>query len=208
MSQAFPKKKFAPGSLSRPRTARTVLLRMAADEARAQRIRDTYEQRKADDPRNTWKALADHVGTSERAVQDWAKTGGLKWENAEKAAAFWEVDFDWLWRGPMEDRQTPDPFLTQSQNNDAASLDERLARIEQALAEASEEREAIMGLLAQQETILDKLTELLAHFPDDEAVHVLTDLVRDQLAAAADAEEALAADSAARAATGRRPRGR
>src|SRR4051794_39483962 len=99
-SQDLTKGKFVPGSLRRPRSARTLLLRMAADDARAQRIRDTWLERKADDPkRYTWGRIASAVGTTERAAQDWQKTGGIDYDNAKKLAKYLGVDFDWLWRG-------------------------------------------------------------------------------------------------------------
>src|SRR5687767_14126639 len=100
MSQPLTKKNFVPGSLRGPRTAHTVLLRMAADDARAQRIRETWLERKAEDPKSyTWARIAAYVGKTERAAQEWQKTGGIDYDNARKLAEYLKVDFDWLWRG-------------------------------------------------------------------------------------------------------------
>jgi len=112
MSQALTKKKFVPGSLRGPRTPRTLLLRMAADDARAARIRETWVTRKAENPKKyTWAKIAEHVGTTERAAQEWQRTGGIDYDNARKLAKYFSVDFDWLWRGPKDEAAaTPDPF--------------------------------------------------------------------------------------------------
>jgi hypothetical protein len=109
MSQAFTKKKFVPGSLRGQRSPHTLLLRMAADQDRADRIRETWLERKAEDPKTyTWARIAAFVGRTERAAQEWQKTGGIDYDNAVKLAEYLNVDFDWLWRGPKEDEQTPD----------------------------------------------------------------------------------------------------
>lgn len=102
MKQPFEKDRYRPGSLRDTRSARTVLLRMAADQERADRIRAL----KLDRPDLTWRRIADHVGVSERAASDWQKKGGIEYANAEKLAALFEVDVDYIWRGT--ETNTPD----------------------------------------------------------------------------------------------------
>jgi hypothetical protein len=80
------------------RTARTLLLRMAADEARAERIRLLKEGH----PELKWQAIADHVGVTLRAAQAWANTGSIAYGNAKKLAELFDgIDVDYVMRGPV-----------------------------------------------------------------------------------------------------------
>lgn len=90
---------------------------MAADEERAARIR----QLKADRPGVTWRQISEHVGVTERAAQEWPKSGGIDYANATKLAEFMGVDPDWLWAGPKRD--TPELF---GDSTDMAALAARL----------------------------------------------------------------------------------
>jgi hypothetical protein len=103
MSQALTKKNLSPASLRRPKPARTVLLRMAADERRAKRIRALWEE----DPEVTWKQIADYVGVAERSAHQWAATGGISYPNAKKLAQFFiargkNISEEYVWRGDRE----------------------------------------------------------------------------------------------------------
>jgi isopentenyldiphosphate isomerase len=82
-------------------SAHTVRLRMAADQERADRIRALKQDR----PDLTWRRIADHVGVTERSAADWQVKGGIDYTNAEKLAELFEVDVDYIWRGPVD---TPD----------------------------------------------------------------------------------------------------
>lgn len=95
MSQPHALNNFAIGSSRQPRTARTVLLRMAADQDRADRIRTL----KTEHPEYTWQVIADRVGVSLRAAQSWQETGGIAYENAKKLAELWDEDLDYIMRG-------------------------------------------------------------------------------------------------------------
>lgn len=108
-----------PTSLQGKRSARTVLLRMAADSDRAERIRAL----KAGRPDLTWRVIADYVGVSERAAIDWQKTGGIEYPNAKKLAELLNVEADWLWRG--ERPATPDPFAGSQLNR----IEEKVNRL-------------------------------------------------------------------------------
>lgn len=116
--------KLAKSSLNRHRTPRTVLLRMAADADRAQRLK----QIKAERPDLKWRHIAEATGVSERTVAEWAKTGAMSYENAKKVAAFLVVDLDWLWRGPAT---APDLMDVLS----VSARDEQLDRIEAGIAD-------------------------------------------------------------------------
>ncbi len=78
------------------RSARTLLLRMAADEARAERIRLLKEEH----PELTWQAIADHVGVTVRAAQAWGSSGSIAYENAKALAQLFDnVDAEYIMRG-------------------------------------------------------------------------------------------------------------
>lgn len=137
MSQPLRKNNYMRASLRGPGSARTVLLRMAADQERADRIRAL----KADHPTLTWRVIAESIGVTERAAAEWARSGGIAADNAEKLAQVFQkagaaVDFDWIWHGPRE--ETPSPFAQRDQVNDVreefrADIDdlrERQERIE------------------------------------------------------------------------------
>lgn len=106
---------------------------MAADEARADRIR----QLKAEHPELTWRAIADHVGVSERAAVEWQKSGGIEYENAKKLAQlFPESSADYIWRG-----DTPD--LMGAVSGDTDEITALRNEIAELRAELNEFRQAI-----------------------------------------------------------------
>lgn len=103
MSQAITNKNLTRASLRRPKPARTVLLRMAADDRRAQRLRALKEEH----PEVTWKEIADYVGVTERSAHQWAATGGISYPNAKKVARFFRergdhISEEYVWRGDRE----------------------------------------------------------------------------------------------------------
>lgn len=69
-----------------------MLLRMAADQERADRIRALKQAR----PDLTWRRIADAVGVTERSATDWQVKGGISYENAKKLADVFEVDVDYV----------------------------------------------------------------------------------------------------------------
>lgn len=95
MMQPLATKNLKKNSLRRSGGARTVLLRMAADQERADRIRALKESR----PDLTWRRIGDHVGVSERSAFEWGKKGGIEYENAKRLAELFDVDADYIWRG-------------------------------------------------------------------------------------------------------------
>src|SRR4051794_2196480 len=121
MSQAFMKKRSTSHSLRQGKDARTVLLRMAHDEARAKRIRSLKDRF----PDLKWREIADYVGVRERSVYAWPKTGGIDRTNVKKLAEFFQrelgaadVTAEWIWRG---DTETPD--LMNTLNGERSQLD-------------------------------------------------------------------------------------
>lgn len=112
------------GSLRGRETPRTVLLRMAADEARAERVR----QLKQEHPELTWREIADHVGVTERSAMEWQRTGGMSYAHARRLAEVMNAPVDWIWRGGAPaDEGTGDDQLDR--------IGEQLARIEAKLDE-------------------------------------------------------------------------
>lgn len=135
MSQPLTTKNFSRSSLRDHESARSVLMRMAEDHARAERIRTL----KSDRPDLTWEQIADHVGVKERSVHNWAATGGIKYENAEKLAELFGVSVDYIWRGEggsvaTMDGDTPD-LLGALSPEDAKEIPARLDAIETDVAE-------------------------------------------------------------------------
>jgi hypothetical protein len=150
MKQAIKKKSFSAASLRQPRSARTVLLRMAADQERADRIRALKQAR----PDLTWRRIGDYVGVSERAAINWQKDGGMDYDNAKKLAELLEVDVDYIWRGTETD--TPDPF--------PATFEDRIDQAEQRLTSLIEKQNE---LLTRQSEILERIERAIER--EDEA---------------------------------------
>jgi hypothetical protein len=104
MQRSSPRKhNHRPASLRGSGGARTVLLRMAADQERAERIRALKQER----PDLTWRRIADHVGVTERSATDWQRKGGMEYDNAKKLAELFEVDVDYIWRGTRHGHAYP-----------------------------------------------------------------------------------------------------
>lgn len=139
------KANFRPASLRQPGSARTVLLRMAADQERADRIRALKLER----PDLTWRRIADYVGVSERAASDWQKKGGIEYDNAKKLAALFEVDVDYVWRGSPQ--QAPDLFPAPAIERELAAV---LADIKAQLAEQTRVLDEIKAHAAAAERML------------------------------------------------------
>jgi hypothetical protein len=127
-----------------------VLLRMAADQERADRIRALKLER----PDLTWRRIADYVGVAERSATDWQKKGGIDYDNAKKLAALFEVDVDYIWRGPIESERAPSPFAGQD------AIAERLAAIEERVTDQlAEHARRVENLLTRQGEILDRIEQ-------------------------------------------------
>lgn len=139
---------YVVGASRKARSARTLLLRMAADEARAERIR----QLKREHPELTWQAIADRVGVTLRAAQSWQEKGAISYVNAKKLAAVLDEDVDFIMRGPRGD--TPDLL-----GDAGARLEERVDRMEERLA----------GLVEKQNDLLQRQSRLLERIEEREA---------------------------------------
>lgn len=99
MSQPFMKNPSRRASLRGQKPAHTVLLRMAADEARAERIRTLRIETGL-----KWRELAAYVGVSERSAHQWGATGAISHPNAVKLTELFrehgaKVEDDYVWRG-------------------------------------------------------------------------------------------------------------
>lgn len=124
---------------------------MAADQERADRIRALKQGR----PDLTWRRIADHVGVTERSATDWQTKGGITYENAEKLAAIFEVEVDYIWRGSPTEERAPSPFAGQDALAD--ELAAIRAEIQSLRRERSQEAADIRALLEIQNTILKDL---------------------------------------------------
>jgi DNA-binding transcriptional regulator YiaG len=85
------------------------------------------------------RTIARYCDVSDEAVRNWIAGKGIMWENAEKVAAMFGLDVDWVWRGegkppegyPQEEKPpAPDLMTTLS-----AADSERIERIEEKLDE-------------------------------------------------------------------------
>lgn len=165
MSQPITKNRCIPGSLRPQRSARTLLLRMAADQERAQRIR----QLKDEHPEIKWRMIAAHVGVTERAAQEWPKSGGIEPENAEKLAELFDVSYQWLWFGheaETKNGDTPNPFAKVSSVDQVEDIREEfrglVAGLDQKLDQITRERVDVKQQLAAQDKILKRIERSLA----------------------------------------------
>lgn len=149
-----------------------MLLRMAADQERADRIRALKQGR----PDLTWRRIAEHVGVTERSATDWQTKGGISYENAKRLAALFEVDVDYVWRGTETD--TPDPFADAD-----GTVEDRLARLEAMLAQGITEQDRMSSLIDQQNQLLQRQSKILDG---------IEELMSTQLRAARQMEEAAA----------------
>jgi hypothetical protein len=164
MSQDLTTRKFTRRSLSEPRSARTVLLRMAEDQERADRLRALKDEY----PSVTWRQLAEHVGVAERSVLNWAAGKGMDYDHAVKAAEFFrglgaDIPDDYVWRGHRAD--TPDPFSA------VEGASARLAALEGMVKQLLQDRETLQAEIAEQNSLLARQTVLLERI--EELVRVL-----------------------------------
>jgi transcriptional regulator with XRE-family HTH domain len=98
---------------------------MAADQERAERIRALKDER----PDLRWKDIAEAVSVTERAAQEWARSGAMDYDKVEKLAGVFGVTADYIWRGTQANGNTPSPFA------DRDDVLDRLDRLEAAVAE-------------------------------------------------------------------------
>lgn len=172
---------FRPASLRRTGTARTVLLRMAADQERADRIRALKLAR----PDLTWRRIADHVGVSERAASDWQKKGGIEYANAKKLAQLFEVDVDYIWRGT---ETAPDMFPPANPVDALEGvLADVLREIKDQLAEQTKVLDEIKDYARRVETMLGEQRDLKAE--TDEVQRLARELIEGRQAEAPSSSE-------------------
>jgi DNA-binding XRE family transcriptional regulator len=175
MAQPLMNRRATPWSLARQNGANMVLLRMAEDEGRAQRIAQLKQQH----PRLTWAKIAEHVGVTERSAIKWQRTGALETENAVKLAELFGVDFDYVWWGPRP--ETPEMFVDRRNSPSApvavdrldGDLEDRIGAIEGTLAgitnllrQARSEQDRISGLLERQTAVLERIEGVTRHAND------------------------------------------
>jgi hypothetical protein len=190
MKNNFMQTNFRHPALRGHGTAHSVLLQMAASEARAARIKALKEGRAG----TKWRHLAEFAGVSERAVGDWYGTGSISEDNARKVAEFFDVSFDFVWSGNERD-QTPDLFAKQE-----APVEVRLDSVEGALAGILAQ---IQAQLAEQTQVLGEIRQLLR---DDRRVTAETQEATQRLLGAVDVANRVLRAEAPRSAAKRAPR--
>jgi transcriptional regulator with XRE-family HTH domain len=136
------KKKFAPATWRESRRGHTLRLQMA-DAERGERIRALKKLR-----RRKQQQVADAVGVTLRAYQEWEAGGGLKDENLDALAQFFEVSRSYITDGAEAD--TPDLMATLGNSENGSkgvltrltAIEETLARIEETLSDLVADRAA------------------------------------------------------------------
>jgi transcriptional regulator with XRE-family HTH domain len=87
-------KSFAPGSSRGPRSVRTFLDQMArAEDARTSERGDRIRELRAGIPQ---PRIADQVGVTLRAYQEWEAGGGIGWDNLVKLAEVFGVTEEYI----------------------------------------------------------------------------------------------------------------
>lgn len=122
------------------KATRSVLLRMAADEDRAERIRELKERR----PDLTWGRIASAIPVSERSTYDWRRTGAISHEHAIELARVFDVDPDWLWSGRDPDAPSPDLMGTLSRATQLDRIEAKLDQLQATVARAAIELELLV----------------------------------------------------------------
>lgn len=146
------KDKFAPTTSRTSRSTHTLLLQMAKDAERlaeqAARIKELRDER-----RLTQQPVADAVGVTLRAYQDWeAGRGGINGENVKALAEFFDVTADYIEYGvdKRERGDTPDLSLS------------RLAGIEATLGELADQVRLLRAETAVRDAeVLKRIEEAL-----------------------------------------------
>lgn len=119
-------------SSTRMGSRRSVLLRMAKDQARAERIRALKDA----NPEITWDEIADYVGVSARAANAWAAHGGIAPQNARRLAEFFSVDYELLYRGPVDG--SPDLMAVLAAGKGPTQLDDIERKLDEVLSRLSD----------------------------------------------------------------------
>ncbi len=142
--------KFVPGTSRRPRRAVTLLAQMA-DVERGERIKALREQLHITQP-----VIADRVGVTLRAYQEWEAGGGIQWENAKRLGKVLGATPDYLMSGdPL-----PTPDLTATLSGDVGR---KLSDLEEQVRLLRAE------LLARDAEVLKRIAELRLPIQDSQA---------------------------------------
>ena len=132
----------------------TTLLAEVADLERGERIKELrLAKSRREGRRISQMKAANEVGVSYRAYQLWEAGGGIKDANVGPLATFLESDEDYILRGPSA-AETPD--LMGSMNG-PLSLDQRLAGVEAALADANEKLDRLLIAAGEDDAAVEEL---------------------------------------------------
>ena len=150
MSQVLTKKNLMKPSLWGADDPRTVLLRMAANQERAERLRLL----KAETPGVTWRQVAEHCNVVERSVYGWLRTGAMEYDNAVKAAEFFSAHGRptrprWLYFGEVASPGLMDALSVEEAETTGARLDRIEAMITELLARTAPTTSGASGEVGQ-----------------------------------------------------------
>lgn len=153
---SLPKMNYQTTSL-RPRgSASTVALRVLMEQAQkieiGQRIRGLRE-----DSAETNRSIADYCDVSVEAVRNWIAGKGIAYDNGEKVAEMFGVNFNWLWRGkgpPRGQEETPDVLGELSPSSESAAADDEIrTKLDELLSGQAELLSAVSEVRSEQERL-------------------------------------------------------
>lgn len=146
--------KYVAGTSRKPRSSRTLALRMALEFQHQQEVADRIREKRGLVPQ---PVIAERVGVTLRACQEWEAGGGIKWENYGKLALALGTTVEYLMHGSDEQR------ALQAAEEDATQLD----RIEKALAEQRRLLTRLLESLTETPLSPEELRAHLARVLDD-----------------------------------------
>ena len=97
-----------------------------ADLQRGDRIKELREQRHLTQP-----VVADRVGVTLRAYQEWEAGGGIQWENAKRLAKVLSSNPDFIMSGERKD--TPNLAAVEGSGDALKRIENKLEKIDQRL---------------------------------------------------------------------------
>jgi transcriptional regulator with XRE-family HTH domain len=116
---------YVPGTSRAPRSGRTLALRMALELQHQHEVAERIKRLRGKVPQ---PIIAERVGVTLRAYQEWEAGGGLKWENYGKLALALGTTVEYLMHGTEETDDGLAPHATQLDLIEA-KLDDVLAAL-------------------------------------------------------------------------------
>lgn len=118
--------KYVPGTSRPARSSRTLALRMALELQHQQEVAERIKELRGKVPQ---PVIADRVGVTLRAYQEWEAGGGIKWENYGKLALALGSTVEYLMHGEDAARAASEAPRPGQLDRIEAKLDDLLARL-------------------------------------------------------------------------------